>query len=158
MAETQAAPGPLSSGQRVHIANVKDHTTSLDTDENYIEAAVQLVWPYSSVISQSSLLLIEKDVSLRETAGQLKVTFHDACAKEVARSRIGIGDVVQLRLRGSTTEDEHEELSTPGKKTGFDLHFRKSIHVQARDESMHIGVSGVNSLTGRHLRRKNQID
>lgn len=132
--ENQNVYDTLKGTVRVHIANVKDELNSHNAINEYVEAAVQLVWPFSSTTSQLSLLLVEKDVSFRETPGQVKVTFHDACAKEVARSRIGIGDIARLNLGGATAEHEHEQLSTPGKKTGFDLHFRGRVHIQARDE------------------------
>lgn len=143
--EDQAAYDSLKRAVRVHIADIKERLTSTDASNTYIEAAVQLVWPFSSVTSQLSLLLIEKDVSFRDTAAQLKITFHDACAKQVARSRVGIGDIVQLRLAGATAEHEHEELSTPGKKTGFDLHFRKSVHLQVRSGAMLLNFANTKS-------------
>lgn len=153
----QAAHDSLNNSVRVHIADIKHDQTLRNTTDTYIEAAVQLVWPFSSVTSQLSLLLIEKDVSFRETAAQLKITFHDGCAKEVARSRIGIGDVVQLRLKGSTVEHEHEELSTPGEKTGFDLHFHKSVYIQARDEILRCAYTKTNSSAGFYLRWTKQV-
>lgn len=122
--ENETAHHALNHVVRVHVANIEDDLTSDNVNGKYIEAAVQLVWPFSSTTSQLSLLLIEKDVSLRDTTAQIRVTFHDACAKEVARSKIGIGDVLRLDLRGASAEAEHEELSTPGKKAGYDLHFR----------------------------------
>lgn len=135
-AQTQAPHDTLRNSVRVHIADIRDDLVSQKVNNTYIEAAVQLVWPFSSLRSQLSLLLIEKDVSFRDTVAQLKITFHDACAKEVARSRIGIGDIIQLNLRGSTVESEHEELSTPGKKAGFDLHFHKSVQLQASERTV----------------------
>lgn len=129
-ANDHTAPETLNESLRIHVADIRDNLISSDTSNKHIEAAVQLVWPFSSTNSQLSLLLIEKDVSFRETAAQLRVTFHDACAKEVAKSRIGIGDIVKLDLKDGLLENQHEELSTPGKKTGFDLHFRKHVHIQ----------------------------
>lgn len=130
--ENQSTYHALNDAVRVHVADIKNDLPSDDTSSQYIEGVVQLVWPFSSTTSQLSLLLIEKDVSLRDVTAQIRVTFHDACAKEVAKSKIGIGDTLKLNLRDASTEAEHEELSTPGKKTGYDLHFRKNVNLHVR--------------------------
>lgn len=134
--EDQRTNNALNDALRVHIADIKDDLTSDNASSTYIEAVVQLVWPFSSTVSQLSLLLIEKDVSLRDITGQIRITFHDACAKEVAKSRIGIGDVLRLNLEGVSAEAEHEELSTPGKKAGYDLHFRNKVNLQVRKNTI----------------------
>lgn len=134
--ENQRTNNALHDALRVHIADLREDLTSDDTGNTYIEAVVQLVWPFSSATSQLSLLLIEKDVSLRDNTAQVRVTFHGACAKEVAKSRIGIGDVLRLDLEGASAEVEHEELSTPGKKAGYDLHFRKNVNLQVRKNTI----------------------
>lgn len=156
--EDQAEYDALKSSMRVHVADIQFDPSFSNHDNVYIEAAVQLVWPYSSVTSQLSLLLIEKDVPFRETVAQLKVTIHDACAKEVARSKIGIGDIVQLRLKGSTIEHEHEGLSTPGKKTGFDLHYRRSVHIQVKEKCMHFEPYSADSFAVIYIRWTDQSD
>lgn len=153
--ENQTTHHAMNNSVRVRVADIENDLTSNDADSKYIEAVVQLVWPFSSTTSQLSLLLIEKNVSLRDTTAQIRVTFHDACAKEVAQSKIGIGDILRLDLRGASAEAEHEELSTPGKKAGYDLHFHKNVNLQVRI-SAPIALLSANPDLGIYIRRTSQ--
>lgn len=122
--ENEEAHTALSNTTRIHIAYLSPTDIS---GGRHIEAAVVLVWPYSSATKELSLLLAERDVSLRKARGQVKVTFHGAVAREVARLKPGIGDKVQLGLRDIELVAEQDEVSTPGKKAGFTLHSRRAV-------------------------------
>lgn len=143
--QEHVASHAFNGSTRLRIADLKDDLHSTITDDSYVEATVQLVWPFSSSTSQISFLLVENDISVYETTAQARTIFHGACAREVAKSKIGIGDTLRLRLRGGVVEPEREQLSTPGKKAGFDLHFRRVVNLQ-------VGSAGVQwSHTGADL-------
>ena len=89
----------------------------------HIKAVVALVWPYSSSTRALSLLLAEPDVRLRKGKGQVKVTFHGPSAEAVANGQVGIGDTIKLGLEGAQWIPSSENVSTPGKKIGWDLVF-----------------------------------
>jgi len=114
---------------RTHL-RIDDLNVDTLPNVHYIEAKVALVWPYSSSTRQLSLLLAEQDVLLRKAKGQLKVIFHGAGAREIARTRVGIGDKVKIGLDQFELVLEHDILSTPGKKADFDLHVRDSITLE----------------------------
>ncbi|KAJ9663809.1 hypothetical protein H2198_000569 [Neophaeococcomyces mojaviensis] len=116
----------------IRRARLRIDDLNVDTLPNtfYIEANIALVWPYSSSTQRLSLLLAEHDTLLNKAKGQLKVTFHGACAKEVAKTRVGIGDRVKVGLDQFELAEEHDFLSTPGKKADFDLHIRKSVTLE----------------------------
>lgn len=126
--ETRQPEDALSRSERIHIAHI-DHNY-LANHAGHIEANVVLVWPYSSQTKELSLLLAERDVVLRKAKGQVKVTFHLSCAREVAYSRIGIGERVKLGLNGAEVVEEADHVSTPGKKAGFTLHYTDSVQLQ----------------------------
>lgn len=98
----------------------------------HLEAVVALIWPYSSNTGRLSLLLVEDDVSVYKKVGQVKATFYGAVAQELAKSRVGIGDKVRLSLEDAraTYNDNDNVVSTPGKKTHWEFHFRRSIHIE----------------------------
>jgi hypothetical protein len=98
----------------------------------YVEAVVSLVWPYSSKEGLLSLLLAEPDVRLRSAKGQLKVTFHGAGARQVAKSQLGIGDIVLLRIDHAEWKDTGDAVLTPGKKVQWDLHFKNRVVLEGR--------------------------
>ena len=81
------------------------------------------MWPYSSSTQRISLLLAEPDVRLRKSKGQVKVTFHGASAKAVAKSQVGIGDALHLGLEGAHWNNSGDNVSTPGKKIEWDLDY-----------------------------------
>lgn len=126
--EDENAPTAVNHARRIHIADLNtDYDT---TDGEYVEAQIVLVWPYSSATKELSFLLIEKDVRLRSAKGQVKVTFHDAVAREVAKARPGIGDGVRLGLDGIEIVEEQDGVATPGKKAGFTLHSHRRVQLE----------------------------
>ncbi|KAK5080633.1 hypothetical protein LTR24_008469 [Lithohypha guttulata] len=122
--ENEEAHAALSNSTRIHIAHLNPACPS---EDKHIEADVVLVWPYSSGTQELSLLLAERDVSLRKVMGQVKATFHAAVAREVARSKPGIGDSVRLSLRDVELVQEQNEVHTPGRKAAFTLHSFRAV-------------------------------
>lgn len=122
--ENEEAHAALSNSTRIHIADLNPACLS---EDKHIEAAIVLVWPYSSGTKELSLLFAERDVSLRKAMGQVKATFHGAVARELARSRPGIGDTARLSLGGVELVQEQNEVHTPGKKAGFTLHSFRAV-------------------------------
>lgn len=127
--ENETADNSLTTSTRLHIADI---CTSTRLSTHHIEAYVVLVWPYSSLTKELSLLLAERDVNLRRATGQVKVTFHNTCAEQVAASRVGIGEDVKLGLVSAQLIEENEQVSTPGRKAAFTLHYSKSVDLQVR--------------------------
>ncbi|KAL2424246.1 hypothetical protein ABEF95_007243 [Exophiala dermatitidis] len=97
---------------------------------SYIAGNVALVWPYSSATGNLALLLAEPDVRLRKHKGQVKVVFRDGCAREIAKTKVGIGDTVKLALAGCEWKETGDAVSTPGKKIDWDLEFRGQVIFQ----------------------------
>lgn len=122
--ENEEAHAALSNSARIHIAHLNSAYLS---EDRHIEADIVLVWPYSSGTKELSLLLAERDVSLRKAMGQVKVTFHGAVAKELARSKPGIGNTVRLSLGDVEMIEEQNEVHTPGKKAAFTLHCFRAV-------------------------------
>ncbi|KAG9769215.1 hypothetical protein KCU88_g6935, partial [Aureobasidium melanogenum] len=102
---------------------------------SYIAANVALVWPYSSATGNLALLLAEPDVRLRKHKGQVKVVFRDGCAREIAKTKVGIGDTVKLALAGCEWKETGDAVSTPGKKIDWDLEFRGQVIFQVVREN-----------------------
>ncbi|THC92278.1 hypothetical protein EYZ11_008260 [Aspergillus tanneri] len=101
---------PLRSA-RIPIAQLSP--TAKHLSEASIHAIVTLLWPYSSSSKSLGLLLSEPDVRLRPSNGQVKVLFHGRVAEDVAKSRIGIGDEVYLKLLGSRFVTSEAATQTP---------------------------------------------
>lgn len=97
---------------------------------HYLEAVVALIWPYSSNTRRLSLLLVEEDVAIYKKVGQVKATFYDRAARELATLRVGIGDKVRVSLENVQVTHNDSVVSTPGRKTHWELHFRRSIHIE----------------------------
>ncbi|ODH52776.1 hypothetical protein GX48_00970 [Paracoccidioides brasiliensis] len=121
--------------------------------ERHIRAVVILLWPYSSLRKQFSLILSEPDFRLRDKNGQVKISFRDASAEAVAKSEIGIGDTVVLSLYGAKWLEGKAEIGTPGKCIDWDVAFSnrllleiyrdsklfKTVEVEVpRDENLHV--------------------
>lgn len=136
--ENETTGDALMNSTRVHIADI-DHSLPLSTCQ--IEAYVVLVWPYSSFTEELSWLLAERDVNLRQSTGQIKVTFHGTCAKEIAKSKIGISEDIKLGLRSAQVVEGNDQISTPGKKAAYTLHYHEAVELQVQ--------SGPNSV--RHI-------
>ncbi len=104
---------------------------------SHILANVALVWPYSSSTGTLALLLADPDIRARKARGQVKVVFRDGSAREVARTKVGIGDTIRLALVGCEWEETGETVSTPGKKIDWDLEFKSRVIIQvSRDDAV----------------------
>lgn len=108
---------------RVRIGRLSP--SSDPTSAAFIDGNIALIWPFSSITGILSVLLADPDVRLRKSKGQVKVTFQDACAREVARSKLGIGDTVRLSLEGAEWVHTGDVVSTPGRKIDWDLCYGK---------------------------------
>ncbi|EXJ91814.1 hypothetical protein A1O3_00364 [Capronia epimyces CBS 606.96] len=113
---------------------------------SHIQAKVALVWPYSSSTGSLSLLLADPDIRLRKYKGQVRVVFRDGCAREIAKTKVGIGDTIDLALVGCEWKNTGETVSTPGKKIDWDLEFHDRAILQVvRDQNQ----TAVVNYTGR---------
>lgn len=124
-------PEKFSIESRINIASLNPQTPT--THDSHIEATVALVWPYSSSHGVLSLLLAERDVRLRKVTGQVKVTFHGHCAKEVAKTQVGIGDLVLLDLSNVSWTQARDSVSTPGKKVSYNLEYHTALRIEVGD-------------------------
>lgn len=95
-----------------------------------IQANVSLIWPYSSATHSAALLLVDPDFRLRSNGGQMRVQFHGPAAREVALSRIGIGDAVELRLEGAIWAATSPHSKTPGRCVAGELLFRRKLELR----------------------------
>lgn len=100
--------------------------------DSCIHAVVTLLWPYSSSTKSLSLLLADPDVRLRRLNGQVKVVFHGVIAENVAKSQVGIGDVVRLGLAGSRFVSKETDGQSPGKWIAWDVHFDDRVLLEVR--------------------------
>lgn len=123
MTVASTSPHNLRFAQSTRVAISNLGPPSDAHPPRHIRAVVALVWPYSSSTKALSLLLAEPDIRLRKRKGQVKVTFHGPSAEAVAKGQVGIGDTVQLGLEGAQWIPSSENVSTPGKKIGWDLVF-----------------------------------
>jgi hypothetical protein len=123
MTVASTSPHSLRFAQSTRVAISSLGPPSDAHPPRHIRAVVALVWPYSSSTRALSLLLAEPDIRLRKGKGQVKVTFHGPSAEAVAKGQVGIGDTVQLGLEGAQWISSSENVSTPGKKIGWDLIF-----------------------------------
>lgn len=132
------AGGLSTVALRLHIDELSE-AADQSCDGRHLEAVVALIWPYSSNTGRLSLLLVEDDVSIYRKVGQVKATFYGGAAQELAKSRIGIGDKVRVSLEDTqaTYNDNDNVVSTPGRKTHWELHFRRSIHIEVRCTCAH---------------------
>jgi hypothetical protein len=69
-------------------------------------------------------------VRLRRSKGQVRVVLHGSSAKAAAGSRLGIGDLVVLRLDGVEWKQHDENVSTPGQSLDWDLEFQERIYLE----------------------------
>ncbi|KAL4758956.1 uncharacterized protein BDW70DRAFT_151989 [Aspergillus foveolatus] len=120
----------LRSTAAIPIAQVSPDVDRLS--QSSIHSVVTLLWPYSSSTKILSVLLAEPDFRLRRSNGQVKVFFHGHVAEEVARTHIGIGDIVYLSLTGSkfSKNDANAATQTPGRSVSWDVHFETSAFLE----------------------------
>ncbi|PLB51907.1 hypothetical protein P170DRAFT_471831 [Aspergillus steynii IBT 23096] len=124
---------PLRSS-RIPIAQLSPTADNLQASA--IHATVTLLWPYSSSTKSLGLLLAEPDFRLRRSNGQVKVIFHGPVAKDVAKSKIGIGDDVCLDLAGSRFVSNDAAVQTPGKCVAWDVHFDDRVFLEVSRSSI----------------------
>ncbi|KIW68670.1 hypothetical protein PV04_04597 [Phialophora macrospora] len=128
----------LETSKQIPIA---DLSPTSDDASSYFLAHVALVWPYSSSTGTLALLLADTDIRRRKSKGQVKVVFHHGCAREVARTKVGIGDTVKLALVGCKWTETGDLVSTPGKKIDWDLEYWRRVTLQVhRDGDLHSTV------------------
>ncbi|ETI24649.1 hypothetical protein G647_04018 [Cladophialophora carrionii CBS 160.54] len=134
---TTVAP-TLETSKQIPIA---DLSPASDHAPSCIVGQVVLVWPYSSSTGTLALLLADTDVRRRKSKGQVKVVFRHGCAREVARTKVGIGDTVKLGLDDCRWTETGDLISTPGKKIDWDLEYWKQVILQVqRDGDLHSTV------------------
>lgn len=92
-----------------------------------IRAIVSLIWPYFSAAESAAFLLVDPEFRLRRNGGQVRVQVHGAAAREVALSKIGIGDAVELGLEGVSWVAQSPHVKTPGRCVAGELSFRKKL-------------------------------
>ncbi|KIW44264.1 uncharacterized protein PV06_05286 [Exophiala oligosperma] len=114
----------FEASERISIASLSPTTTGA---ASYILASVALVWPYSSSTRTLALLLADSDIPVRKPRGQVKVIFHDGSAREVAKTKVGIGDLLHLGLAGCKWQENKDNISTPGKKISWNLVFQGQV-------------------------------
>ncbi|KIW13548.1 hypothetical protein PV08_08736 [Exophiala spinifera] len=107
--------------------SVADLSPNVTGASSYILASVALVWPYSSSTRTLALLLADSDIRARKPRGQVKVVFHNGSAREVAKTKVGIGDILRLSLVGCKWQETADTISTPGKKINWDLEFQTQV-------------------------------
>ncbi|PYH51291.1 uncharacterized protein BO96DRAFT_439082 [Aspergillus niger CBS 101883] len=129
---------PLRSTTPIPIAKLAPALENLS--DSSIHAVVTLLWPYSSSTRSLSLLLAEPDFRLRRTNGQVKVVFHGLVAEEVAKSHVGIGDTVFIRLAGSRFVDNEVSKQTPGRCIAWDINFDDSVSIEIWRSSQHLST------------------
>jgi hypothetical protein len=102
-----------------------------DPESLSVKGLVTLIWPFSASSRKFAFLLAEADFRLRHQKGQIRIQLSGAAALELARSRIEIGDQIELRLRGAKwVEREGGVVSTPGRSVGFELRFSNELHME----------------------------
>ncbi|KAI9685208.1 MAG: hypothetical protein M1822_004795 [Bathelium mastoideum] len=130
----------------VPIATLTPLLPSLETKS--FRGVVTLVWPYSSSTRQFALLVAEQDFRLRRQKGQVRVQFHGASAKAVAKSGVGIADVVTASLEGAQwIQEEGEQVNTPGKSVDWELRYGQRLVLQAWREDEQVANVSVDNPT-----------
>lgn len=96
---------------------------------SHIEGNIALVWPYSNSTATFSVLLVD-----HTSRGQVKVVFRGGCAKQVANTKVGIGDKIKLALVGCEWKETVDIISTPGKRLEWDLQFHSRLILQVHPQ------------------------
>ncbi|KAL6251592.1 hypothetical protein RBB50_001802 [Rhinocladiella similis] len=136
--------------------SVADLNPNLTGNSSYILASVALVWPYSSSTRTLALLLADSESRARKPRGQVKVIFHDGSAREVAKTKVGIGDLVRLSLVGCKWQETAETISTPGKKISWDLEFRAQVAAEILRDNAEVTTVNYTAPEG-HLAREDDV-
>jgi hypothetical protein len=114
--------------QQTSLISIPQLSPDLHDAERFsFQAVVTLVWPFSSSNRVFSLLLAERDFRLRNQNGQIRVTFCELCAEQVALTKVGIGDTVTLSLQGAQWAENTKIQSTPGKSLSWELQYKNRL-------------------------------
>ncbi|EXJ76559.1 uncharacterized protein A1O5_01067 [Cladophialophora psammophila CBS 110553] len=124
------APAPTAKLDTTTQTPIADLAPSHSEPAAHILAQVALVWPYSSSTGTLALLLADPDIRRRKSRGQVKVVFRSGCAREVAKTQVGIGDTVKLALVGCEWKETGSVVSTPGRKINWDLEYSTRVLLQ----------------------------
>ncbi|KIW99326.1 uncharacterized protein Z519_00989 [Cladophialophora bantiana CBS 173.52] len=124
------APTPTAKLDTTTQTPIADLSPSHTEPAAHILAQVALVWPYSSSTGTLALLLADPDIRRRKSKGQVKVVFRSGCAREVAKTQVGIGDTVKLALVGCEWKETGSVVSTPGRKINWDLEYSTRVLLQ----------------------------
>ncbi|KAK5058806.1 hypothetical protein LTR84_011070 [Exophiala bonariae] len=125
----QSTDTTFNPALRIPVAGL---TPTQAAHESHVEATVALVWPYSNSTATFALLLVD-----HASRGQVKVIFRNGAARQVANTKVGIGDKIQLALLGCDWKDTVDTISTPGKRLEWDLQYDSrvflQVHLQGQD-------------------------
>ncbi|RVX70402.1 hypothetical protein B0A52_05901 [Exophiala mesophila] len=128
----------FDTADRLPVLNLSPHNSN---PTSYLEADVALVWPYSSSSATLALLLVDTYHKPGQVRGQVKVVFRYGCARQVANTKVGIGDTVRLGLNDCAWKETGDVISTPGKKLAWDLEYTARVCAQiSRDGQDSINV------------------
>ncbi|KIV92125.1 hypothetical protein PV10_06590 [Exophiala mesophila] len=128
----------FDSADRLPVLNLSPDNSN---PSSYLEADVALVWPYSSSSATLALLLVDTDTKPGQVRGQVKVVFRHGCARQVANTKVGIGDTLRLGLNDCAWKETGDVISTPGKKLAWDLEYTSRVCAQiSRDGQDSINV------------------
>lgn len=108
----------------ISIAELKPELPGLDSKR--IRGVVVLIWPYSSSARQFAFLLGDPDFRRRRKNGQVRVRFSGSSARAIASTGIGIGDEVELSLRGVEFIRDGS-VNTPGKSIDWEIEYRQTL-------------------------------
>jgi hypothetical protein len=104
-----------------------------DAANRCVRGVVVLLWPFSSHTKQLGLLLSEPDFRLRRSNGQVRVTLQGPSAEEVAKSKLGIGDTVLLRLDGVSWEKKPADAQAFDGELDWRMVFTSRLVLEVRE-------------------------
>lgn len=128
----------FSTKTRLPIAQLQP---SIDKDDIYIQGVITLIWPYSASKQTWSFLLVEPDFRLRRKRGQVRVSFHGACARRTARCGLASGDKINLAIAGAQWAEDAAKDQTPGKSVDWELSFEEQVVLAVRRLHLNCGFS-----------------
>jgi hypothetical protein len=113
--------------EQVAIANLTPELSARASKQ--FRAVVTLLWPYSSLEGQFSLLLGDLDFRCRRKNGQVRAIFLGSSAKAVASTGVSINDEVVLSLHGAEFV-QGRSANTPGNNIGWELSYTQTVSAQ----------------------------
>ena len=109
---------------------IADLNPNCKAEHDNIVGIVTLIWPYSSVQKQFSLLLVEPDFRLRSHRGQVRLFFDGPSAKALSRAGIDSGDRLSLSLKGADFQKDDTAVSTPGKGIEWKIRYGQYVDLK----------------------------